>query len=81
MQWYNFEHRYSGIRFVTPSSRHYGEDEIILEKRKEVYEEARKKKLYRWASGKTRNWEPVMEVKLNSSKAQKDDSISLEKSA
>lgn len=81
VQWYNFEHRHSGIRFVTPSSRHYGEDEIILEKRKEVYEEAREKKPYRWASGKTRNWEPVMEVKLNSSTAQKNDSMSLEKSA
>lgn len=81
VQWYNFEHRHSGIRFVTPSSKHYGEDEIILEKRKEVYEEARKKNPYRWASGKTRNCEPITEVKLNTSKAQKDYSMSLEQSA
>ncbi|KKL62931.1 hypothetical protein LCGC14_2180200 [marine sediment metagenome] len=81
VQWYNFEHRHSGIRFVTPSSRHYGEDEIILVKRKEVYEEARKKNPYRWASGKTRNCELITEVKLNTSKAQKDKSMSLEQSA
>ena len=81
VQWYNFEHRHSGILFVTPSSRHYGEDEIILVKRKEVYEEARKKNPYRWASGKTRNCELITEVKLNTSKAQKDKSMSLEQSA
>lgn len=63
--WYNYEHRHSGIRFVTPASRYYGEDRIILEKRKEVYEEARQKNSLRWASGKTRNWDPISEVKLN----------------
>ncbi len=81
VQWYNYEHRHSGIRFVTPSSRHYGEDEIILKKRKEVYEEAREKNPYRWASGKTRNCEPITEVKLNTSKAQKDNNMSMEQSA
>lgn len=40
VQWYNFEHRHSGIRFVTPASRHSGEDVMILRKRKEVYEQA-----------------------------------------
>ena len=41
VQWYNFEHLHSGIRFFSPASGHYGEDGSILEKRKEVYEEAK----------------------------------------
>lgn len=65
VQWYNFEHRHSGIQFVTPAARHYGDDELILEKRKEVYEEAKKRNPCRWASGKIRNWEPIPEVTLN----------------
>jgi len=31
VRWYNFEHRHSGIQFVTPASRHHGEDAAILE--------------------------------------------------
>ena len=65
VQWYNFKHRHSGILFVTPVSRHHGEDKVILKNRKEVYEEARKRNPSRWASGKTRNWEPISEVTLN----------------
>jgi transposase InsO family protein len=65
VQWYNFEHRHSGILFVTPASRHHGEDKVILKNRKEVYEEAKKRNPIRWASGKTRNWEPISEVTLN----------------
>ncbi len=74
VQWYNFEHRHSGILFVTPSSRHYREDTLILEKRKEVYEEAKQKNPIRWASGKTRNWEPISEVTLNPSKHKEEAS-------
>ena len=74
VQWYNFEHRHSGILFVTPSSRHYREDILILEKRKEVYEEAKQKNPIRWASGKTRNWEPISEVTLNPSKHKEEAS-------
>ena len=72
VQWYNFEHRHSGIRFVTSASRHYGEDAGILERRKEVYEEAKMKNPIRWASGKTRNWEPISEVYLNPSKQKEE---------
>jgi len=68
VQWYNFEHRHSGILFVTPSSRHYREDKLILERRKEVYEKAKQKNPIRWASGRIRNWEPIPEVILNPSK-------------
>ena len=64
VQWYNHEHRHSGIRFVTPAERHRGEDRAILGKRKAVYEAAKERKPARW-SGETRNWEPVGEVWLN----------------
>ena len=33
VQWYNYEHRHSAIRFVTPMQRHTGEDKAILAKR------------------------------------------------
>jgi transposase InsO family protein len=62
--WYNTEHLHSAIRFVTPDDRHYGREEDILEKRREVYEEARRRNPSRW-SGSTRCWEPVAEVALN----------------
>jgi putative transposase len=64
VQWYNDEHRHSGIQFVTPSQRHNGEDKDILEKRKAVYEAAKKRNPKRWSGG-TRNWDPVTEVWLN----------------
>ncbi len=32
-RWYNHEHRHSGIKFVSPASRHSGEDEAILLRR------------------------------------------------
>ena len=81
VNWYNLEHRHSSIRFVTPASRHYGEDKLILEKRKEVYEEARQKNPSRWASRKTRTWEPIQEVTLNPSKHKQEASLGLKKSA
>lgn len=81
VQWYNYEHRHSGILFVTPSSRHYSEDILILEKRKEVYEEAKQKNPIRWASGKTRNWEPISEVTLNPSKRKEEASSCERRSA
>jgi transposase InsO family protein len=67
VHWYNTEHYHSEIRFVTPDNRHYGQEEAILNQRKEVYAQARKKNQNRW-SGQTRNWEPVEVVRLNSEK-------------
>ena len=62
--WYNTGHMHSGIKFVTPQARHEGRDREILNRRDEVYIEARKKTPYRW-TGKTRNWNPVGSVNLN----------------
>ena len=81
VNWYNHEHRHSGIRFVTPATRHFGEDKLILEKRKEVYEEAKQKNPSRWASGKTRIWEPIQEVALNPSERKEEASSCKRKSA
>ena len=72
--WYNYEHRHSGIRFVTPASRHEGEEGKILENRMWVYEEARKRNPRRWSRG-IRNWEPIMKVRLNPSRIEGDKVI------
>ncbi len=64
VNWYNQEHRHSGIKFVTPQERHSGKDTQILAKRIEVYQQAKKRYPSRW-SGPIRNWEPITEVWLN----------------
>lgn len=64
VDWYNDCHRHSGIKYVTPAQRHNGEDVVILEQRKYVYEEAKKQHPERW-SGKTRNWDHESLVRLN----------------
>ena len=64
VQWYNHEHRHSRIKFVTPAQRHNGEDHWLLEKRKAVYEKAKKRQPARWA-GNIRNWDPEGAVELN----------------
>lgn len=56
VDWYNKEHRHSGINYVTPAERHAGKDVEVLEKRKSVYEKARQEHPERW-SGKIRNWD------------------------
>lgn len=64
VDWYNNIHQHSGIKFVTPAARHAGKDIEILEKRKQVYELARQTNPDRW-SKKTRNWNRIDEVYLN----------------
>jgi transposase InsO family protein len=64
VRWYNDEHHHSGIRFVTPSERHSGKEQAILDNRKAVYEAAKNRKPERW-SCQTRNWMPCGEVWLN----------------
>jgi len=62
--WYNTEHLHSGISFVTPSSRHYGEHTALLANRCKVYEAARRRRPDRW-SGRCRAWKPHRVVCLN----------------
>jgi len=67
VDWYNQEHRHSGIKFVTPEQRHLGQDVELLQKRDALYALARQKNPKRW-SGHTRNWSRVNEVPLNPDK-------------
>jgi len=64
---YNERHLHSGINFVTPASRHRGEDQELLAQRHAIYEEAKRQNPRRW-SGNTRNWEPTGGVSLNPGK-------------
>jgi putative transposase len=50
--WYNGEHRHSGIKFITPNQRHFGEEQQILEYRANVYERAKRKNPERWATNR-----------------------------
>lgn len=56
VDWYNNEHRHSGISYVTPTERHEGKDKEILTKRKELYEQKRMEHPERW-SRDTRAWD------------------------
>jgi transposase InsO family protein len=51
VQWYNHEHRHSGIRYVTPAQRHAGQDQPLLEARHAVYQSARDRPLLRVLTG------------------------------
>ncbi len=66
-QWYNEEHRHSGLKFVTPAQRHRGKDTVILERRQALYEAAKENHPERWF-GLTRNWQPEKIVYLNPGK-------------
>jgi len=68
--WYNNEHCHSGIKFVTPSSRHRGLEQSILKNRKEVYTRAKTRNPSRW-SRNIRNWDRIEEVYLNPGKSKK----------
>jgi transposase InsO family protein len=64
VRWYNFDHRHSGIRYVSPAQRHTGEDHQILAARHHLYLKARERNPARW-SGTTRHWAAVGAVTLN----------------
>jgi transposase InsO family protein len=64
VRWYNEKHLHSGISYVTPASRHAGKDREILERRRRVYEAARRAHPERW-SGDVRRWERPEVVTLN----------------
>ena len=64
VRWYNFDHRHSGIRYVSPAQRHAGDDHAILAARHALYSKARELNPARW-SGDTRNWSPIGAVTLN----------------
>ena len=62
--WYNFNHKHSGIKYITPHQRHSGVASEVLAKRKEVYQRAKEQTPERW-SGDIRNWDLPEKVHLN----------------
>lgn len=64
VQWYNHEHKHSGLKFVTPAQRHDGQAAEILQQRERVYAAAKERRPERW-TGATRDWKLNEEVWLN----------------
>lgn len=64
VDWYNHEHRHSGLRYVAPAQRHRGEDRALLSRRDALYREAKRRNPRRWTRH-TRNWTPIGPVALN----------------
>lgn len=67
-RWYNYEHKHSKLRFVTPHQRHTGQDDVILAKRKLCMEAAKAANPDRWGKRDVRNCEPVGSTTLNPEK-------------
>jgi putative transposase len=72
VHWYSYNHHHSGIKFLTPHQLHSGQGEKILEKRHQLYEDAKARHPERWTR-KTRNWTLPKEVWLNPEKTRDDD--------
>ena len=62
--WYNEEHRHSGLKYVTPSQRHRGEDKALMGRPATLYENAKVRNPARWTRG-VRNWRLPNAVFLN----------------
>lgn len=70
--WYNYSHRHSGLKFVTPAQRHDGKDIEVLKRRRKVYQRAKKIHPERW-SRQIRNWNHEATVELNPVNTQVQD--------
>ena len=73
--WYNYRHKHSGIKFVTPMQRHEGTAMRVTQKRKQVYEAAKVNNPARW-SGHTRDWALPLSVQLNPDKTEEMKAVS-----
>jgi putative transposase len=71
VKWYNYEHKHSGIGYVSPIERHEGLDIEILKHRHEVYEQAKAAHPERWTR-ETRNWNYKKEEWLNPERTVKE---------
>jgi putative transposase len=70
VDWYNAEHRHSGIKYVTPNQRHYGQADAICAIRQQTYEEAMHRHPQRW-SRQPRDWSQPQVVSINHPRPQK----------
>ena len=64
VEWYNGEHRHSGIKYVTPNQRHFGEADAICAIRQQTYSKAHQENLHRW-SRLSRCWKQPEIDKVN----------------
>ena len=64
VEWYNAEHRHSGIKYVTPNQRHYDEADAICSIRQQTYEQARQQHPRRWVKS-PRDWSQPQIVQVN----------------
>jgi putative transposase len=71
VEWYNNEHKHSGLNFLSPVERHNGLEKEIFEKRIKMYEEARKQHPERWTKD-IRDWSLEDKVWLNPERVAKD---------
>ncbi len=61
---YNFTHKHSGIQFLEPATRHYGEEPQVLDGRNAVIQEFYMKNRHRY-SKKPKQFTPIIEVTIN----------------
>jgi transposase InsO family protein len=76
VNYYNKEHLHSGISFVTPNQRHFGDDIEILANRRQTYEEAYARNPARWSNG-PKKWPQQKVVYINPV----NESLSLDKAS
>lgn len=78
--WYNNDHHHSGINFLTPVQRHSADHgNSVLQKRRKLYEEARKRNPERW-SRDIRDWSIEDAVYLNPEKVvESNENVEVEK--
>lgn len=62
--WYNTEHRHSGIGYITPDDRHHGRTTAIMAQRNDVLAAARRENPERWPNGQMK-WDEYPVVYLN----------------
>lgn len=67
--WYNQEHLHSGVQYVTPHSRHFGQEAAVLANRERVYAAACAARPNRWSGRPIRNWAPIATVSLHPDRA------------
>lgn len=61
---YNEEFRHSGIQFLSPSERHYGQEQKILDERNRLIEKFYQENAHRYSKS-PKYFEPIKEVKIN----------------
>lgn len=61
---YNFTHKHSGIQFLEPATRHYGDEPNVLDSRNAVIQEFYLKNRHRYSS-KPKQFTAIIEVKIN----------------